>query len=133
MIDFDICDRFIKQKKQKRTYNESKGDFSFLSSEEIQLINELIEDDIFANYQISDYDTNIKSLKEYKKDRIYIYHNKKNNRNIYIIKNKYYCIEKGRLKNIKKKLMDRKGIYESKMLTKIANNKLSSNPTLRKA
>ena len=118
---------------KKRTYNESKGDFSFLSTEEIYLINNFINDDISNNYQIFDCnDTKIQDLNKHEKNTIYIYYKKnKKNSTYYVINNKYYYIKEGRLENIKKKYVDQKSIFKLKSLTKIADNR-SVEPKLKK-
>ena len=60
----------------KRNYNDSKGDFSFLSHKETKLINGLIEDDIKINYMVSNGGQYICNLNQYKKESIYIFYNK---------------------------------------------------------
>ena len=135
MKEFSVNKKFekIHISSKKRSYRESKGDFSFLSREEIYLINGLINDNILDNYQLFICkDTTIKNLKEHEKDCIYIY-NQENiaNRTIYVIKNKYYCKEEGTLKNISKAYVDQKGIYKLKMLKKITKKRFVG-PKLKK-
>jgi len=104
MIEFNAKKYFETSKsiaKRKRNYNESKGDFSFLSANEIKLINNFIHDNILSNYIIFQGGCNIGNLNQYEKDSIYIYYNK--NKRIYIINQHCYIIKDGKLIKILKK------------------------------
>ena len=100
----------------KRNYNDSKGDFSFLSHKETKLINRLIENDIKINYMVSNGGQYICNLNQYKKESIYIFYNMK--KRIYIIKQKFYQIIEGKLEKIKKRDISQEEKFESKILTK---------------
>ena len=109
--------------KLKRNYNESKGDFSFLTIEEVKLVNGLIQNDILNNFIILNTIGYIDDLKNYKKNNIYIYYN--NNTRIYIINKQYYLFEDGELKRITKKYINQKEKYQLKILSEI-------NPSFKK-
>ena len=115
--------------KHKRNYNESKGDFSFFTIEEVQLVNRLIQNDILNNFIISDGVGCIEDLKNYKMNTIYIYYN--NNKRIYIIKKLYYIFEDGTLRNITKKYINQQEKYQLKILSKI-NSSFKKTKTLKK-
>ena len=122
---FTIIDKFeaSKLKKiKKRVYNESKGDFSFLTIEEVQLINGFINDNILNNYIISNGGQYIYNLNKCEKESIYIFYNEEER--IYIIKQKYYQISNGKLVNIKKTYVNQKERFESKILTKVEKPKI---------
>ena len=115
--------------KHKRTYNESKGDFSIFTIEEVKLINGLIQNDILNNFIISNGVGCIEDLKNYKKNTIYIYYN--NNKKIYIINKLYYIFEDGTLKNITKKYINQQEKYQLKILSKI-NSSFKNIKSLKK-
>ena len=124
--DMDVFipeDKKKKKKVNKRLYNKWKGDFLFLTIEEIQLINGLIKDDILNNYYVSNEikNKNIENLNKYDKNSIYICYNK-NNR-IFIINQKYYQLIDGELKNVAKKYINQKEDYQMKKLRKIYSSK----------
>ena len=73
---FFLLDKFeasILKKIGKRVYNKSKGDLSFLTIEETQLINGFIEDDILNNHSISKGSDYIYNLNQCQKESIYIF------------------------------------------------------------
>ena len=108
----------IKKKTRKRNFNNSKGDFSFLNKEEIELINNEIKDDILFNYIVSPTYINSKiiDLNDYEVDNIYIYFNEKHR--FYIIKRQLYAIKDGVLENIYKSFNTKNEIFSLKILTK---------------
>ena len=117
---FILLDKFEAYKPKKigkRAYNNSKGDFSFLTIEETQLINGFIEDDILNNYIISNGSDYIYNLNQCQKESIYIFFNEEER--IYIIKQKYYQIKDGKLINIKKSNINQKEKFESRIFNKI--------------
>ena len=120
-IHIDKFEVIKPRKVWKRNYNDSKGDFSFLSHKETKLINRLIEDDIKINYMVSNGGQYICNLNQYKKESIYIFYNMK--KRIYIIKQKYYQIIEGKLEKIKKRDISQEEKFESKILTKIEQPK----------
>ena len=116
---FILLDKFeasIPKKIGKRNYIKSKGDFSFLTIEETHLINEFNEDNILNNYFISKGSDYIYNLYQCQKDSIYIFFNEEER--IYIIKQKYYKIKDGKLKNIKKSNINQKEKFESRIFNK---------------
>ena len=119
MIEFSLkknFETFKPKAKHKRNYNESKGDFSFLSANEIKLINNFIHDNILSNYIIIQGGCNIGNLNQYEKDSIYIYYN--TNKRIYIIKQHCYVINNGELIKILKKTININENFQSKKLVK---------------
>ena len=115
-IHIDKFEVIKPRKVWKRNYNDSKGDFSFLSHKETKLINRLIENDIKINYMVSNGGQYICNLNQYKKESIYIFYNMK--KRIYIIKQKFYQIIEGKLEKIKKRDISQDEKFESKILTK---------------
>ena len=125
----DTFEQFKPKITHKRMYDEPKYDFSFLTLEEVQLINNIINDDILNNYYILSGQSSIGNLNKYDKNSIYIFYNR-NNR-IYIINKKYYHLEEGELKTISKKYINQNEVYESKKLIRI-NPAKKSNKYIKK-
>ena len=104
----------------KRTYNDLKGNFSFLKINEIQLINNKIGDDILSNYSIIKGKSKIGDLNKYDKNSIYIFFHK--NERIYIINQIYYQLENKILKNVDKDDIDQDKFYQLRILEKISSD-----------
>jgi hypothetical protein len=122
---FILLDKFEAYKPMKigkRAYNKSKGDLSFLTIVETQLINGFIEDDILNNYIISNGSDYIYNLNQCQKESIYIFFNEEER--IYIIKQKYYQIKDGNLINIKKSNINQKEKFESRIFNKVEQSKI---------
>ena len=105
---------------KKRTYNDlndSNYILSFLNLEEIELINSIIENDIFNNYIVDSIYSNqkINNLKDCDINKIYIY-DQGNNR-YYIIKKSYYINNGGAIENIAKSYVFKDNNFQLKILT----------------
>ena len=68
----------------------------------------------------------IGNLNQDEKNDIYIFYNA--NSRIYIIGQKYYHLEEGKLKTIKKKYINQHEVYESKKLIRINSEKTNNGP-----